>query len=273
MLHTAVSYEGVFPLVKERLSRIEGEGIMSIAWTIAISVIVAAFVGGVTNHLAIKMLFHPRYELRVAGKRVPFTPGLIPKRKNEITKSLGSIVAVHLVTSDGLVEMLQKGPFRERCNNTILAWINERCTENTTLEQYIQRFVKPEFYASARAQLVAWLEKAVTERGIEWLWEEKGLSERRLGDLLQLSFEHKEALSGKAADWLVTQIVVELSTPDGERMLRKITGQMLEQAGGMLGTLASIFVDEEKLTMKVKQAIFTQLKSPALHRTLTDFFG
>ena len=56
---------------------------------IAASAAVASAIGGVTNYLAIRMLFHPRRELRVLGRRIPFTPGLIPKRQPEIADALG----------------------------------------------------------------------------------------------------------------------------------------------------------------------------------------
>ncbi|MEB9892639.1 DUF445 family protein, partial [Bacillus cereus] len=80
---------------------------------ILFSVIVAAFVGGITNHFAIKMLFHPRQPIHLFGRRVPFTPGLIPKRKSDIAASLGEVVAEYLVTSDGLRAMLRQPEVRE----------------------------------------------------------------------------------------------------------------------------------------------------------------
>ena len=49
-----------------------------------ISITVGAIIGYVTNWLAIKMLFRPQKEIRLRGKRLPFTPGLIPKEKERI---------------------------------------------------------------------------------------------------------------------------------------------------------------------------------------------
>ena len=57
---------------------------------ILVNVCVAAFVGGITNHFAIKMLFHPREEKIILGRRVPFTPGLIPKRKDRNSRVVGT---------------------------------------------------------------------------------------------------------------------------------------------------------------------------------------
>src|SRR5690606_16477559 len=76
---------------------------------VTVNVLVAAFVGALTNHFAIKMLFHPRRAIYLRGRRIPFTPGLIPKRKEQIAESLGDVVADYLVTPEGLRELLMRG--------------------------------------------------------------------------------------------------------------------------------------------------------------------
>ena len=62
--------------------------------------LIGALIGGYTNHLAIKMLFRP-HEAKYIGKwKVPFTPGLIPKRRDELAKQLGRTVVEHLLTPE-----------------------------------------------------------------------------------------------------------------------------------------------------------------------------
>ncbi|MCG2963495.1 DUF445 family protein, partial [Escherichia coli] len=60
--------------------------------TIIIMAVIGAVIGGVTNHLAIKMLFHPYEAKYLFRKRIPFTPGLIPKRRDELAVQLGKTV-------------------------------------------------------------------------------------------------------------------------------------------------------------------------------------
>ena len=57
--------------------------------TILFMAVIGAIIGGVTNHLAIKMLFKPHNPIYIKGKRLPFTPGLIPKRREELARQLG----------------------------------------------------------------------------------------------------------------------------------------------------------------------------------------
>ena len=87
-----------------------------------ISIIVGAIIGYVTNWLAIKMLFRPQKEIRIAGKRLPYTPGLIPKEKDRMAASVGKAVGEHLLTKETLIEALDN----ERIRNHISHWIGEK---------------------------------------------------------------------------------------------------------------------------------------------------
>lgn len=71
-----------------------------------IACITGAFIGYITNWLAIKMLFRPYTEKRVLGVKMPFTPGLIPKEQKRIAKSVGETVGKHLLSKETLVHEL-----------------------------------------------------------------------------------------------------------------------------------------------------------------------
>ena len=63
-------------------------------------VVIGAIIGGITNIIAIRMLFHPyrpHYFLKI---RIPFTPGLIPKRRGEIATKIGQVIEEHLLTEN-----------------------------------------------------------------------------------------------------------------------------------------------------------------------------
>lgn len=67
-----------------------------------LSITIGSLIGGITNHIAIWMLFHPHRPLRAAGFTLPFTPGLVPKRQPQIAQAVARAVSTHLVTSDAL---------------------------------------------------------------------------------------------------------------------------------------------------------------------------
>jgi len=60
--------------------------------------IIGAIIGYTTNWLAIKMLFRPYTEKRIGAFRLPFTPGLIPRERKRIARSLGTAVGEKLLT-------------------------------------------------------------------------------------------------------------------------------------------------------------------------------
>jgi len=61
---------------------------------------IGALIGGLTNHLAIKMLFRPHVAKYIGKWRLPFTPGLIPKRRGELAMQLGKTVTNYLLTPE-----------------------------------------------------------------------------------------------------------------------------------------------------------------------------
>lgn len=79
---------------------------MGIAGTFLFMIVIGAAIGAVTNHLAIQMLFRPYRPYYLFGKRVPFTPGLIPKRRDELAKQMGLMVTNHLLTPEGIKKRL-----------------------------------------------------------------------------------------------------------------------------------------------------------------------
>lgn len=64
---------------------------------------ISAFIGWVTNWLAIKMLFHPRKPIKLG----PFVlQGIFPKRQAQVAQQLGQVVATHLLSIDDLTAKL-----------------------------------------------------------------------------------------------------------------------------------------------------------------------
>ena len=45
---------------------------------------IGAVIGYCTNYVAVKMLFRPLKPIRIGKFTLPFTPGVIPKRKKEL---------------------------------------------------------------------------------------------------------------------------------------------------------------------------------------------
>ena len=62
--------------------------------------IIGGAIGYLTNAVAIKMLFRPLKEKRVLGIRIPFTPGILPRQRQILAQSIGSMVERELLTAE-----------------------------------------------------------------------------------------------------------------------------------------------------------------------------
>ncbi|MFS1511804.1 DUF445 domain-containing protein [Chengkuizengella sp. SCS-71B] len=237
------------------------------------SIIIGACIGGLTNYLAIKMLFYPRKAIYLFKKKVPFTPGLIPKRKDEIAESLGRVVGDYLVTSESLSDLLTSPEFKRKIETKCNIWFHDLLEQEVDLEDLAMRFWTKEQIEEWRGKSTEWV-NSITNKGIEWLWVEKNLSSKTFVDLIPTWNDQKrEKWAQIAADYILLEIGRELQTERGERILQNLTGQFMEQAGGLMGTLAGLFMDGQKITSKIKTVVLEQLDSPTVNHTLYQFLN
>ena len=115
---------------------------MNIAWITA--PLIGATIGGVTNWIAIKMLFHPRKAVVIAGKRLPFTPGVIPKEQRRIAVSLSEAIATKLLSSDTIREVLLSDSILEKLDGKIGDFIDESREKNHSIEELILSYTTQE---------------------------------------------------------------------------------------------------------------------------------
>lgn len=89
--------------------------------SIAAGPVMGAIIGIFTNYIAIKMLFRPYTERYIGKFRIPFTPGIIPRRQEALAGALGQMVSERLVRDEDLKEKLLSEEFSSTVINSILA--------------------------------------------------------------------------------------------------------------------------------------------------------
>lgn len=103
-------------------------------------VIIGAIIGGVTNIIAVRMLFHPFKTYYIFNKRVPFTPGLIPKRRGEIATKIGQVIEEHLLTESLIKAKLNTATSQQAIHDMITEQIGKLKHDNATIHQFAQKF-------------------------------------------------------------------------------------------------------------------------------------
>lgn len=96
--------------------------------------LVGAVIGYITNWLAIKMLFRPHREIRMGKFRMPFTPGLIPKEKSRIARSIGQAIGQHLLTKETIIESLCSDNMNEQLEFWVQCKLNAIENDDATVE-------------------------------------------------------------------------------------------------------------------------------------------
>jgi uncharacterized membrane protein YheB (UPF0754 family) len=116
-----------------------------------------AIIGYVTNAVAIKMLFRPLKEARLLGRRVPFTPGILPRERHKLADSIGSMVERELLTSDVLKERLGKSEVRGQIKTAVSAystkmlerplssWFEEK-SDDVPLAEFVNGFINSDVF-------------------------------------------------------------------------------------------------------------------------------
>lgn len=103
-------------------------------------IVIGAVIGGVTNMIAVKMLFHPFKAYSIFGKRVPFTPGLIPKRRREIAEKIGQVVEDHLLTESLIREKLETPDMRATVHRAVSQQVAALEEDDVTVQSLVERF-------------------------------------------------------------------------------------------------------------------------------------
>ena len=91
-------------------------------WRLFMVPIVGAVIGYATNWIAVKMLFYPHHEKRLFGRKLPFTPGVIPKGKERLARAAGQVIEKHLLNEEILRPVLLSDPMREKIGQTLEDW-------------------------------------------------------------------------------------------------------------------------------------------------------
>lgn len=92
--------------------------------------LLGAFIGYLTNRIAIRMLFRPLRRWRVLGIPVPLTPGVIPSRRHELALNIGDMVGTHLLTSRDIGAALSEERFQLHLYSLIDARIDHLLSQD-----------------------------------------------------------------------------------------------------------------------------------------------
>jgi len=229
-------------------------------------IIVGAAIGGVTNSLAIKMLFRPYNAIYFLGKRVPFTPGLIPKRRDELATQLGKMVVEHLLTAEGIKRKFLQAQFQDQ----LISWgetqVKKVTNSEKTAEQILESFNVNEPSLKADVLLKTFLQGKYEELVHEN--KSKPLQELLPKNLLDEAY----VAIPKIGQFIIDKGISYFESNEGKQKLKKMIEDFLATRG-MLGNMIGMFLGNESLVDKVQPEVLKFLKNKETHVLITTLIG
>ena len=119
-------------------------------------------IGFGTNYVAVKMLFRPYKAFKIGKFTLPFTPGVIPKRRNDIAKALGDTISNELFTNNDIKEVLLTEEIKNKISDGI---IQNMRNNDISLKDYLQRNIDEEKYNKTKINI----ENIISEKIVEGL--------------------------------------------------------------------------------------------------------
>jgi uncharacterized membrane protein YheB (UPF0754 family) len=221
---------------------------MEALFTIIFMAVIGAVIGGATNSLAIKMLFRP-YEAKYIGKwRIPFTPGLIPKRRNELSTQLGLLVVNHLLTAETLQVKLREGKIYDETKDWLSNKVRAFFQTDESLGNILYRFGVKNAGTIAEEKLIDWLQKKLA------VWK-KNNGPKTLGHFVpQTIWESIDGKIEEATEFIISKFKIFIMSPKGHELIQQNVDRFFEGRGMLAGLLQS-FLDKRNIADRIQEEL------------------
>jgi len=204
--------------------------------------VAGAVIGYFTNDIAIKMLFRPYQPLYIGNRRLPFTPGLIPRNQANLAKRVANTIMGSLLTPDELQKIARRLLHPERVKGAI-SWLLK-----SSLQQVGQD--KQEKSAQVLGNVLRDLFSESLPRLIKVLARREDFLEAQINqifDQVLIDFRFSDTQAKQLSNWLVDvvlppnrirQVIIDLLT---DRNIQVIDETFREKSSGTYWVVANLF--------------------------------
>ncbi|MEW6495297.1 MAG: DUF445 family protein [Cyanobacteriota bacterium] len=218
-------------------------------WIYIAPPVAGAIIGYFTNDIAIKMLFRPYKALYIGKRRLPFTPGLIPRNQERLAKRIADTIMGSLLTPSELQNLAQRLLERERVQGAIL-WLLQLALDQVKVD-------KEQKTAKVLAGILRDLLGQSLPRLLKVLARRQDFLEDQINqifDQILLDFQLTEGQARKLSDWLLQvvlppdvmrQALVDFLT---DRNIQIIDEGFRERSSGTYWVVANLFGLRNTLT-------------------------
>lgn len=222
---------------------------LSTLWLFVAPPVVGGVIGYFTNDIAIKMLFRPYRALYIGKRRIPFTPGLIPRNQERLAKRVSDTIMGSLLTPQELQNLARRLLQLERVQAALL-WLLKLALDQIQAD-------KEQKTAKILGNILRDLFGQSLPRLLQVLAQQEEFLEDQLNhifDQVILEFQLTEEQAEKLADWIVQvvipsdvlrQTLVDFLT---DRNIQVIDEGFREKTSGTYWVVANLFGVRNTLT-------------------------
>ena len=236
--------------------------------------LIGGIIGYFTNFIAVKMLFRPLKPVKLGKVTLPFTPGIIPKRKDKLAQAIGNAVGHNLFTRQDMQELFENASVRSSILQGILAKI-EKVME-ASIEEVAEKFVEEETLKRKKEDitdiLTVKIKNGILELDLGALIAEGGSSvikEKFQGGMF--SFFLNDDLIASVAEPIGREVEKYIET-NGEQIFRPVVekqlNELLDTNTGQAFDLLGVHMDQ--LQQALNQA-YDVLVSENIEKFLGQF--
>ncbi|KXY03224.1 MULTISPECIES: DUF445 domain-containing protein [Bacillus] len=222
-----------------------------------------AIIGGFTNHLAIKMLFRPHRPMYIGKFQVPFTPGLIPKRRDELAVQLGKMVVEHLLTPEGIGKKLTNEEFQKG----LIHWAQVEVDKVMANEQSLRHMLEKWDVAHVEKEATEKIEQVITEKIQAFLEEYYTYTwEQALPHSVHEKIEN--AIPNVSA-FILKRAIHFFESEEGKSRLSKMIDDFFASRGTLLN-LVGMFLGNVSVVDRVQPEVIKFLGQDGTKQLLTE---
>ncbi|PMB02478.1 DUF445 domain-containing protein [Fischerella thermalis CCMEE 5198] len=218
-------------------------------WLYVSPPILGGVIGYFTNDIAIKMLFRPYRAIYIGGRRIPFTPGLIPRNQERLAKNISDTIMRSLLTPEELQNLARRLLQTERVQSAIF-WLLQMAIDQVKAD-------REQKTAKIVANILRDLLGESLPRLLKVLARREDFLEAQINqifDQVLLEFQLSEEQASRLADWLlevvlppdvIRQAIINFLT---DRTIQTIDESFREKTSGTYWVVANLFGLRNSLT-------------------------
>lgn len=224
--------------------------------------LIGAIIGYFTNYIAVKMLFKPHNPVMIGSRRLPFTPGLIPKRKDELAGAIGGAVSDVLLTKEDLAKALPSEPIKDSITENLWQQFSSAKESSRSVGETAMSYLSEEHYEKTRDKL----EDVITAKAVDVL-QQMDISQIFVTEGTRVI---KEKVQGTMLAMMVNdQVIQSMAAPIGaeiqsyidnhaeEKIRPVVAGELAKLEAAGIGSLARQIPLEKGRLAKIVDALYS----------------